>query len=313
MRLITAAELAQTLPLATLVEKLRQAFQAGAEAPQRLHYPIANPHGAEGTLLVMPAWVAGRHIGIKLVTVFPDNAQKSLPSVLGSYVLMDATTGAVLALLDAPALTVRRTAAASALAACYLARRDASRLLMVGTGQLAPYLVQAHAGVRPLKDIAIWGRAPDKAEALAAKLRGDHGLPARAVVDLPAAVAGADIISCATLARAPVVLGDWLRPGTHIDLVGGFTPAMREVDDACITRAQLFVDTRAGAMHEAGDIADPLQRGLIGPADILADLFDLTRNTHPGRTSDSDMTLFKSVGHALEDLAAAELAISSPG
>jgi alanine dehydrogenase len=306
LHLISAAALAEMLAVHPLVERLRQRFRDGVQAPRRLHYPIANPDAADGTLLVMPAWTAGGHIGIKLVTVFPDNAQRALPSVLGSYVLMDATTGVVKAMIDAPALTVRRTAAASALAADYLARTDASRLLVVGTGQLAPYLAAAHAAVRPIRDILIWGRDAQKAELVAAHLRA-RGLPATCATDLADAAAQADIISCATLAQQPILRGEWLRPGTHVDLVGGFTPTMREADDVCVQRARLFVDSREGALAEAGDIVDPLQRGVIQEADICADLFDLTREQHAGRSAADDITLFKSVGHALEDLAAAEL------
>ncbi len=309
MHMISAAALESSLAIAPLLQALRAAFQTGVSAPRRLHYPIPLPASdSEGTLLMMPAWIAGQHIGIKLVTVFPHNARQALPSVMGTYVLLDATTGAPLAMIDAPMLTLLRTAAASALAAGYLARPDSTRLLMIGTGQLAPYLARAHSAVRPIQEIIVWGRNTDKAQTMATYLARQTGLIVRAVSDLPSAVAQADIISCATLAKQPLLSGAWVQPGTHIDLVGGFTPTMREADDACVQRASLFVDTRDGAMAEAGDIADPLQRGIIAPTDILADLFDLTRGLHGGRQHRDEITLFKSVGHALEDLAAAQLA-----
>lgn len=300
----TAVEAALAFP--SLIERLRTAFAAGATVPLRHHHAVPVPGGSDGTLLLMPAWREGGHLGIKIVTVFPDNAAVGLPSVIGSYVLMSAATGAPLAMIEGRTLTLRRTAAASALAASYLARADAARLLMVGTGALAPNLIRAHVAVRPIREVTVWGRDPAKAEALVRSL-DLPGVRCRAASDLPAAVAAADIVSCATLARAPLVSGDWLAPGSHLDLVGGFTPDMRETDDAAIRRASLFVDTRTGAFKEAGDIVAPLRSGLITEQSVRGDLFDLARGAVAGRSAADEITLFKSVGTALEDLAAAEL------
>ena len=205
-------------------------------------------------------------------------------------------------------LTLKRTAAASALASSYLSRPDCERLLMVGTGALAPHLIMAHASVRPICNVLVWGRSPEKAAKLAKRLdrrefRVDY------TEDLPAAAQGADIISCATLSHDPLVLGEWLRPGQHLDLVGGFKPDMRETDDASIRRARVFVDTRAGACTEAGDIVQPVESGVLDPDDIAGDLFELTRGERAGRRFYDQITLFKSVGTALEDLAAARLAV----
>jgi ornithine cyclodeaminase len=213
-------------------------------------------------------------------------------------------------MIDGGALTLWRTAAASALAASYLARDDASRLVMVGAGALAPHLIDAHASVRPIETVAIWNRNPSRAEALAARLAG-RGYAVAAVTDLAAAVRSADIVSCATLSGEPLVKGDWLKPGVHLDLVGAFTPAMRESDDAAVRRARVYVDTRAGALKEAGDIVLPIKSGVIAEADICGDLFDLCRGAVEGRRSAEEITLFKSVGTALEDLAAASLAFAS--
>jgi ornithine cyclodeaminase len=204
-------------------------------------------------------------------------------------------------------LTLLRTAAASVLAASYLARNESRTLVMVGAGQLAPFVVRAYAARFRLDSVLIWGRTRPRAEALAKRLR-DGGIPARYTEELRPSVAAADIVSCATLSPDPIVRGAWLTPGTHLDLIGGFTPAMRETDDDAVRRASLFVDTREGALHEAGDLVQPLQKGLIDESDIQADLFDLTAARHPGRPSDPEITLFKSVGTALEDLAAAGLA-----
>ena len=209
-------------------------------------------------------------------------------------------------MIEGGELTARRTAAASALAARFLARPDASRLLVVGTGRLSRNLALAHSAVRPFRRVEIWGRRPERAAEVAQELRR-AGLDAHPAADLARAVREADVVSCATLSATPLVLGDWLRPGTHLDLVGGFTPTMREADDEAIRRASVFVDTRAGAMKEAGDIVVPLGNGTLAPEGIRADLYDLARGAHRGRVRPDEITLFKSVGAALEDLAAAIL------
>lgn len=305
---IDAATVRQRLPYPALVNVLEQAFRADITVPVRHHHTVPVNGGRDGTLLLMPAWSSGRAIGVKLVTVFPDNGQKNLPAVMGSYLLLSAETGQPLAMMDGPMLTVRRTAAASALAARYLAREDASVLVMIGTGALAPHLIEAHASVRPIRRVVIVGRQVQKAEAVRALLPLLPDVTVEISTDPQTAVAGADIVSCATLAEVPVVQGDWLPEGCHLDLVGGFTPTMREADDAAIRRARVFCDTRAGALKEAGDLVIPLASGVLKPDGVLGDLFELTRGTADGRQSATEITLFKSVGTALEDLAAAELA-----
>lgn len=310
MRIIPAADVETALDFDSLVERLRQAFRRDIQVPTRHHHSLtegAEPGPNDGTLLLMPAW-SSRHIGVKVVTVFPDNATRNLPAVMGSYLLLDGRSGAPLALVDGPRLTAKRTAAASALASSYLSRPDCERLLMIGTGTLAPELITAHATVRPICNVLVWGRSADKAERLAKRLDRKKFRVAP-TTDLEGAVRGADIVSCATLATEPLVHGDWLQPGQHLDLVGGFRPDMREADDACIRRARVFVDTRAGACKEAGDIVQPLDSGVLQPEDIAADLFDLTRGARAGRRFYDQITLFKSVGTAIEDLAAAELAL----
>jgi ornithine cyclodeaminase len=249
-------------------------------------------------------------VGIKLVTIYPGNGARDLPSVAGLYVLLDASTGTPLATLDGQALTLWRTAAASALAASYLARPETRRMVMVGAGALAPHLIAAQATVRPIEEVLVWNHRAERAEALAAALAG-RPYTVRATTDLEAAIRDADLVSCATLAVDPLVAGAWLKPGVHLDLLGAFTPAMRECDDEAIRRAHIFVDTRAGAMKEAGDIVQPLESGLIEASDIAGDLSELCRGSVPGRPSADAITLFKSVGTALEDLAAAALAYES--
>src|SRR5262245_8495822 len=302
MLVLDAEHVRRALDWHPLIEALRAMFQRGCEVPLRHHHSIAAT-GGDATLLLMPAWTSDV-LGVKIVSVFPGNAALGLPAVCGSYILSSGRTGEPLAIIDGGELTARRTAAASALAAKFLARSDASRLLVVGTGRLAPRLAMAHAAVRPIRSIEIWGRRPARAADTAARLRAE-GLAAEVATDLAAAVARADVVSCATLSATPLVEGRWLREGTHVDLVGGFTPQMREADDEAVRRASVFVDTRQGACAEAGDIVAPIKSGVLTPQDIRADLFDLCRGQHPGRQGASEITLFKSVGTALEELAAA--------
>ncbi|HEX2113910.1 MAG TPA: ornithine cyclodeaminase family protein [Alphaproteobacteria bacterium] len=306
MRVMNASEVEAALETEALVEQLRQMFRAGAEVPTRHHHTVVVPGRPDATLLLMPAWQVGRYMGVKIVTVFPSNAEKSLPSVMGAYALLSARTGEPLAMIDGRMLTLRRTACASALAAKYLARADASRLLMVGTGALAPHLVLAHAQVRPIKEVLIWGRTPQKAERLARNLTSRR-MRVSATTDLEGAVRGADIISCATLSKEPLIRGEWLGEGQHVDLVGGFTPEMREADDAAIDKARVFVDTYAGTLKEAGDIVQPIRNGVLTRESIAGELAELTQGRVAGRRFHNQITLFKSVGTAIEDLAAAIL------
>ncbi len=308
MRIISAADVEAALDFESLVERLRQAFRRDIVVPVRHHHTIESPDVADATLLLMPAWQLGRHIGIKLVTVFPTNVEHDLPTVMGAYLLLDGKTGSPLAMIDGPMLTAKRTAAASALASNYLSRPDCERLLMVGTGTLAPQLILAHAAVRPICYVLIWGRTEAKAAELAKRLNRSE-FRVQHTTDLEDAARGAHIISCATLSPEPLIKGEWLQNGQHLDLVGGFRPDMRETDDTAIRRARVFVDTRAGACKEAGDIVQPLKSGVLDPDDIAADLFELTRGERAGRRFYDQITLFKSVGTAIEDLAAAQLTV----
>lgn len=307
MRSISADEIGGLLSYQALIDALVEAFRADAAAPARHHHAIAQP-GADATLLLMPAWTQSGEpfIGCKILTVFPDNAKQGRPSVQGSYLLMSGATGEPLALMDGRALTLWRTAAASALAARHLVRADARHLVMVGAGALAPYLVHAHAAVRPIERVTLWNRTRSKAVSLAFALTV-RGIETSVSEDLEAAVCEADIVCCATLSSEPLIKGAWLKKGTHVDLVGGFTPKMREADDAVVKRARIYVDTRAGAFKEAGDIVVPVRRKVIAKSDVEGDLFDLCRGRKKGRRQAGEITLFKSVGAAIEDLAAAML------
>jgi ornithine cyclodeaminase/alanine dehydrogenase-like protein (mu-crystallin family) len=311
MFMISADAVDRALTFEGLVETLRTAFREGAIQPARHHHTIERPDGAASTLLLMPAWTdfdaagtsAGGHIGVKVVTVSPDNNEIAKPAVMGLYLLLDGKTGEPQALIDGQRLTQWRTACASALAASYLVREDASRLLVIGAGALAPFLARAHSAVRPIRQVRIWNRTFANAEKVAATLCAE-GMDAEAVDNLDRALGEADIVSSATIATRPLVKGALLKPGSHVDLVGGFAPEMRESDDDAIRRARVYVDTRSGAAKEAGDIVQPLASGVLKAEDIVADLYELARGDKPGRGSADEITLFKSVGAALEDLAA---------
>jgi ornithine cyclodeaminase len=304
MRVVSAAEIDRVLDYPELIEAIRAAFAGTVFAPPRHHHRIPRPGTAEATLILMPAWqeAVGGFIGVKIVSVFPDNVVRAKPSVLATYVLMAGETGEPLASIDGRVLTLWRTAATSALAAKALARPEASRLAMIGAGALAPRLISAHAAIRPIRHVMIWNHHGDQARALAAQM-SLPGVTIEASDDLAGTVRDADIVSVATLTQHPLVRGAWLKGGAHVDLVGSYTPEMREADDDAIRRARVYVDTRAG-MRESGDIAQPLASGVLKEADIGGDLFDIARGS-AARQSPSEITLFKSVGNAIEDLAAA--------
>ena len=308
MRIVTAADIARVLTYSALTDALEQAFRADIEVPLRQTHMIPQPSGNEAKLLLMPAWTTSgeRLVGCKVVSVYPDNIKLDKPSVYGSYLLMSGDTGETLAVMEGATLTAWRTACASALAARYLARDDASHLVMVGAGSLAPYLVRAHCAARPIKRVTLWNRTRSRAVSTAFALHA-AGLEPIIADDLEAAVRTADIVSCATLSSAPLIRGDWLKKGTHLDLVGSFTPKMREADDQAVRRASVYVDTRAGAPKGSGDIAIPLKKRVIKLTDIQGDLYDLCRGKAKGRKRKDEITLFKSVGTAIEDLAAAML------
>lgn len=305
---VSAAELERLLDYPSLVDALAAGFAADWTVPVRHHYSIPMPNEPEQTLLLMPAWEAGQAIGMKLATITPGNGPRGLPAVNAVYLLVDGPTGQPRALIEGATLTVRRTAAASALAARYLARTDASRMLMVGAGALSRPLIEAHCSQRSIKRVQVWARDTGKRDAKVKELAG-LGLPVEPTDDLERSAREADLISCATLSKEPLIRGTWLKSGAHLDLVGAFTPEMRESDDAAVGRASLFCDTRAGALKEGGDLVIPLKAGLITEAAVKADLADLARGKHRGRASEDEVTLFKSVGTAIEDFAAARLAM----
>uniref|UniRef100_A0A9E7ZWK3 Ornithine cyclodeaminase family protein n=1 Tax=Bosea sp. NBC_00436 TaxID=2969620 RepID=A0A9E7ZWK3_9HYPH len=307
MRLFDVAEIDAALRYPGLIDILDDAFRSEVIAPKRGQYAIQRPDETDAILLTMPAWsgpdVANPYIGTKIVSVFFGNGKRNLPGVMGAYLLMDGTSGKPLAVMDGNRLTTWRTAAASALASRYMSNPEASRMLMVGAGALAPFIIKAHRSVRPLTEIAVWARRPEAAEATVAELAKD-GITARATTDLEGEARTADIISCATNATEPLIHGHWLKREAHLDLIGGFTMQMREADADALHRARVIVDS-SKAIDEGGDVAVAIAEGSYSADKVAGTLADLCHGRIAGPVEDGGITLFKSVGVALEDLAAA--------
>lgn len=299
MKIYSAADVARLAPYRDTVEALRHGFRAAITTPVRHHDSITG----SDMLLLMPAW-SREWTGLKTVMFKPGNPAQGLPTITASYLLIDNSTGATAAMMDGTEITRRRTAAASALAADYLAKPDASVMTLVGAGALGAHFVRAHASVRPISRVFIFNRTPDKAEALAADLAQD-GFDAKAVSDLKAAVGQSDIVTCVTTSTEPIVKGAWLKPGTHVDLAGAFKPTMRETNGEVVARASVFVDTRDGALAEAGDLLQARDEGKFSFDRVKGDLAELCGGKTKGRTSAEEITLFKSCGTAIEDLATA--------
>ncbi|MCR4524281.1 MULTISPECIES: ornithine cyclodeaminase family protein [Bosea] len=307
MRLFDVAEIDAALSYPGLIDILDDAFRSEVIAPKRGQYAIQRPDETDAILLTMPAWsgpdVANPYIGTKIVSVFFGNGKRNLPGVMGAYLLMDGATGKPLAVMDGNRLTTWRTAAASALASRYMSNPESSRMLMVGAGALAPFIIKAHRSVRPLTEIAVWARRPEAAEATVAELAKD-GIEARATTDLEGEARTADIISCATNATEPLIHGHWLKREAHLDLIGGFTMQMREADADALHRARVIVDS-SKAIDEGGDVAVAIAEGSYSADRIAGTLADLCHGRIAGPVEGGGITLFKSVGVALEDLAAA--------
>jgi ornithine cyclodeaminase/alanine dehydrogenase-like protein (mu-crystallin family) len=303
MQVFDAHATRNALPFERLIPALRKMFVTECVVPSRHVHELTAPNGEHVTSLLMPAWLEGRYYGIKIINIASGNAARGLPGLHATYVLFDAVTGVPLALMDGNEITARRTAAASALAASFVAAANAKHLLVVGAGRIARLLPDAYSSVRSIERVTVWARVGEDSLALAAALR-DQGHNAHAAADLRSAVGEADIVSCATLSTAPLIEGAWLQSRSHLDLIGSFTPAMREADDACFAEAAIYVDTEE-ALQKSGDLIGPLSRGVFGESSVRGTLASLSRT--PVVRSEHQRTVFKSVGTALEDLAAAML------
>jgi ornithine cyclodeaminase/alanine dehydrogenase-like protein (mu-crystallin family) len=308
VRIYSPSQTASALNYPALIQSIADVFAQGATAPQRHHHTIKKNGEPDSVLLLMPAWAEGFGVGgVKIVNVVPGNNARGLPAIMASYLVFDETSGEHKAILDGATLTAMRTAAVSALAADKLARKDASTLLIVGSGRVAKELPHAFQAIRNIEKVMVWSRTESTAQALTADL-ASQGFNVSAERDLQSAVAKADIISCATLATEPVIQGAWLKAGQHLDLIGSYAPHMREADDEAIKRSRVYIDTDA-ALHETGDLIKPLESGALSKASIRGTLYDLCHPQFAMSRSNDDITLFKGVGHAIEDLAAAKLAL----
>lgn len=305
MRHLDAARVHALSNYRGLVDALKAMNREGVDVLDRMMLGEQAAGGVQNDWLLLPAWRYGHAFGIKLVSVFPENPGRQLPAVQGLYVLFDGKTGGAIATLDGAALTLVKTAANSAMAADLLARPEAATLVMLGGGALAPHIVEAHCALRPIMRVLWWNRRPEALAAPAASLR-EKGLAVEIVTDLAVAVREGDIISAATRATAPIIEGGWLKPGAHLDLVGGYFPEMREADDAAFRRApRHYIDARFTTIEVAGDVTQPIRDGLARPADFI-DMFQLNRGDAPGRQNRDEITWFKSGGGGHEDLAVAQ-------
>ncbi len=304
MRTIDNETIDQVLNYDKMLEALYKIFISKFTMPVRHHHFYNTPDSAENALILMPAWT-DKYLGCKQVIVAPKNAEQHLPAIHALYTLFNAETGVPLAQMDATKLTSVRTACASALAAKYLARENAENLLVIGSGSVAYHLAQAHSSVRNYKHIEVWARNSDKAQALLDSLKQQGFTNVSLAKDLQAAIQKADVISSATLSKEPIIKGEWLKPGVHLDLIGSHTPKTREADDEVIRRSTIYADSREGALHETGELAIPIASGLLDPKDVQADLVELCKANKLARKNEEEITLFKSAGLAIEDLAAA--------
>jgi len=299
-------------PWPALIDAIRDAFRCGGASPVRHQHLIPGNDRDDINLLLMPAWNQKGDFGIKLAAVAPSNAALGYPTLHGVYVLFSGATGIPSAILDAGALTARRTAAASALASRYLSREDSEKLLIIGTGRVARQLIAAHCSVRPINEVRIWGRNVTHAKNVADEAGREIGVRCVCVPDVETGASGADIISSATPSEEPLLLGDWVGPGTHVDLVGAYKPAMCEADTELIGKAgQVFIDTVEGAKDEAGDLIQAVQAGKFSFDEVAGDMYQMSSGDVSLRKNANEITLFKSVGSALQDLAAAQLCVQS--
>jgi ornithine cyclodeaminase/alanine dehydrogenase-like protein (mu-crystallin family) len=299
---VDAETLARALPMTTAIDALEAAFGAERlpEAPMRTHVETR-----AGTLLLMPAF-GKPGIGVKLVTLTPSNPDRRLPFIHAVYVLFEAVGQSPVALLDGAALTALRTAAVSGLATRHLARAEASRLAIFGAGVQARSHLRAMLAVRPIEDVVVVSRTRERAEALVK----EAGVDAR--VGAPDDVGDRDLLCTCTTSETPLFNGALLAPGTHVNAVGAYRPDLRELDTETIERGRVVVETREAAMEEAGDLLIAMKEGAIGEDHVLADLSEVVRGVTVRRT-DQDVTVFKSVGVAFEDLVVARAAVDRLG
>jgi ornithine cyclodeaminase len=309
MQFFDQAAVAHALPYPALIDALATGLQLPIESPARSVY---TPNGDSSAVLIMPAWKAHENMGVKLVSIWPGNSAKGRSAVSAVYVLISCEDGNPIAVLDGTELTLRRTAAAAALAARILARKNSQRLAILGTGSLSAPMAVAHASVMDFKTILVWGRDVKKAQAVVESL-ALQGITAEVSGDLQATLAQADVVSAASTATVPFIRSDWVKPGTHLGLMGAFTPTMAEAEPALMPRAQVFADSREAILQKGGEVLQAIQQGLIAASDIQGELAEIAASPQKlWRRSDEALTVFKSVGFASLDLIAAEMVFNAP-
>ncbi len=308
MLLITADEVHEVCSYLELVDSLEEFHRnAPADLKDMLLSSVEKDPKSDNHFLVRAAWSGGTALGLKAATIFPDNVEDyGRPAIHAIYALYDGRSGVPVAVIDGTAMTYYKTAADSALGSKYLANPNVSRMAMIGAGAMAPHLIKAHCELHPsIRQVSIWNRTFERAEKLAASLNLNH-IEISSSRDIEAAVRNADLVSSATMTTEPIISGEWVSPGTHLDLVGAYRLDMREVDDEAITKSRIFVDSRKTTVGEIGEIEIPLRNGIIRESSVLADLYELCSKKAEGRISEQDVTLFKNGGGGHLDLMTAQ-------
>lgn len=307
MKIITADQVHAALSYPALIDALAEAYAGDFKMPPRQVFLLDDDDANHDAFAVLPSW-GEEFIGVKAFTYFP-TAQPPYKSLYSQILLFDRQHGEPLALVDGTTVTFWRTAGISGLATRLLSREDSESMLLLGTGNLAPYLIRANASVRPLKRVMVWGRNPERAEAICQAAREEHpGIEFRVASDRRTACGEADIIVAATGSHEPLVLGEWVQPGTHTDFIGNHHATKRECDTALVTKARVYVDSHVNAMKEAGEILVPISEGAFAKEEIVSDLVGMCKGGAPLRQGADEITLFKSIGMALSDLVGAGLA-----
>jgi len=310
MLMLDADAILDCMPFTTLVDELAALHREPVGIIDEMLVESTDADNNTNQFFIRTGWQPEKAVGAKVITIFPrNNKTAEWPSIQAVYILFEAVNGSPVACLDGTALTWLKTASDSALGSKFLSRNDIETMLMIGAGQMAPHLVRAHCQIRPsLTGVQIWNRSIDKAQALCAQLAGDlPGIEFSATTDLETSARAADLICSAIGCQQPIIHGEWLKSGVHLDLVGAYTPTMREADDECLRRGSLFVDARETTLQQIGELMIPLASGVISEDDVLADFSDLCQQKHGGRSSDDEITIFKNGGGGHLDLMCARL------
>jgi len=310
MLMLDADKILNSISFSTMVDELAAMHREPIGLVDEMLMESTDDNNNVSHFFIRTGWQPEKAVGAKVITVFPRNNQKrEWPSIQAVYVLFEGVNGTPIACLDGTALTWLKTASDSALGSRLLSRENIESMLMIGAGQMAPHLVSAHCEVRPsLKQVHVWNRTNDKAQNLCASLADKYPqISFTPVTEIEVSAREADLICSAIGSTEPIICGEWLKPGTHVDLIGAYTAEMREADDECLRRGSLFVDARETTIHHIGELMIPLASGVISEADVIADLSDLCLQHHSGRQSEDEITIFKNGGGGHLDLMCARI------